>query len=126
LFNRFARYCLVGGINTVTDLSIFGYLTIELRSAPAIANLISYSTALCVSFVLNRNFTFRFPGYSLVPAAQFSRFVAVNLISLGGSTAAIWLLAPLTTPMAAKLATAPFVVIWGFLAVRYVVFQQDN
>jgi putative flippase GtrA len=105
---RFIRFCVVGGINTVVDLSIFIFLTTVLKTAAAPANIVSYTTALCASFILNRNFTFRSPAYSLVPGAQFYRFVAINLVSLVGSTAAIWLLSAMIVPIAAKLATAPF------------------
>jgi putative flippase GtrA len=120
---RLIRYCVVGGINTVIDLSIFVFLTTVLHVAAAPANILSYATALCISFVLNRNFTFRASAYSLPPIVQFSRFVAVNLVSLIGSTAAIWLLSTMTIPILAKLATVPFVTIWGFLAVRFIVFR---
>jgi len=124
--NRFIRYCVVGGINTVVDLSIFLFLTTALKTAAAPANIVSYTTALCASFILNRNFTFRSPAYSLVPGAQFYRFVGINLVSLVGSTAVIWLLSAMIVPIAAKLATAPFVTAWGFLAVRFIVFRSKG
>ena len=123
---RFTRYCVVGGINTVVDLSIFLFLTTVLKTAAVPANIVSYTTALCASFILNRNFTFRSPAYSLVPGAQFYRFVGINLVSLVGSTAVIWLLSAMIVPIAAKLATAPFVTAWGFLAVRFIVFRSKG
>jgi len=119
---RFIRYCLVGGLNTATDLSIFVFLTSVLKMDAAPANIVSYTTALCTSFALNRKFTFRASADSLMPVVQFYRFVAVNLASLVGSTVAIWLLSTMIPPIAAKLATAPFVTAWGFLAVRLIVF----
>jgi len=123
---RFIRYCIVGGINTAIDFSIFLFLTTVLKTAAAPANIVSYTSALCASFILNRNFTFRSPAYSLVPGAQFYRFVGINLVSLVGSTAAIWLLSAMIAPIAAKLATAPFVTAWGFLAVRFIVFRSKG
>jgi len=124
--NRFIRYCVVGGINTAVDFSIFLFLTTALKTAAAPANIVSYTTALCASFILNRNFTFRSPAYSLVPGAQFYRFVGINLVSLVGSTAVIWLLSAMIVPIAAKLVTAPFVTAWGFLAVRFIVFRSKG
>jgi putative flippase GtrA len=120
---RFIRYCVVGGLNTVTDLSIFVFLTTSLKIAAPAANVVSYTTAICASFLLNRNFTFRPATYSLMPAVQFYRFVGVNLVSLVASTAAIWLLSAMIVPIAAKLVTAPFVAAWGFLTVRLIVFH---
>ena len=96
-FSRFVRYCLVGVVNTLTDVAIFLVLTERLKLA-APANTISYSADLSVSFVLNRYFTFRHSAYGLVPAAQFGRFVGINLISLAGSTAMIWLLSTYGRP----------------------------
>ena len=124
--SRFILYCVVGGINTIIDLSIFVFLTTSEKMAPPLANVISYTTALIISFLLNRNFTFRATAYWLMPAAQFYRFVAVNLVSLAGSTAAIWMLSTTIVPIAAKLVTAPFVVAWGFLAVRLIVFRPKK
>jgi putative flippase GtrA len=124
--DRFLIYCIVGGINTFIDFSIFAFSTIALKMAPAPANILSYTTALCASFALNRNFTFWSPAYSLLPAAQFYRFVAVNLVSLIGSTTTVWLLSTVIVPMAAKLVTAPFVTAWGFLAVRFIVFRPKG
>jgi putative flippase GtrA len=119
------RYCLVGGINTVIDLSIFVFVTMALKVHAAPANIVSYTVALCASSVLNRNFTFGSSTYSLMPAMQFYRFVAVNLVSLVGSTAAIWLLSTMIVPITAKLVTAPFVKVWGFVAVRFIVFRPN-
>src|SRR5262249_3013957 len=90
--DRFMRYRVVGSINTVIELSLCVFVTMALKVPAAPANIVSYTVALCASFVLNRNFTFGSSKYSLTPAMQFYRFVAVNLVSLVGSTAAIWLL----------------------------------
>jgi putative flippase GtrA len=126
LLERFIPYCVVGVMNTAIDLSIFVTLTTVLKMAAAPANIVSYTTALCASFVLNRNFTFRSSAHSLMPAVQFYRFVAVNLVCLVGSTAAIWLLSAMMVPIAAKLVTAPFVTAWGFLTLRLIVFRPKT
>ncbi len=118
----FIRYCLVGVINTVSDVSIFTILIMTLQITPALANIISYTMALCVSFLLNRNFTFRSSSYLVMPVVQFYRFVAVNLISLVGSTTAIWLLSTIILPIVAKLVMIPLVTAWGFFAARLIVF----
>jgi putative flippase GtrA len=123
--DRLIRYCLVGGINTATDLLTFLLLTTELEIAVVLSNVISYSIALCISFVLNRTFTFSSSKFALILPVQFYRFVAINLVSLFGSTAVIWMLAPMMSPIAAKLATVPLVTAWGFFSVRLLVFQPN-
>jgi len=40
---RFIRYCAVGGVNTITDLTAFVLLITVLKTAPAHANVISYA-----------------------------------------------------------------------------------
>ena len=123
---RFISYCFIGGINTATDLSAFVFLTTKLKMAPALANFISYMVALCVSFVLNRTFTFRSSTFALMLPVQVYRFLAINVFSLLGSTAAIWLLSEIMVPIAAKLVTIPLVIAWGFFAVRLLVFQPGT
>ena len=125
-FSRFIRYCVVGAVNTLTDVAIFLLLTERLKLAAAPANMISYSAALAVSFVLNRYFTFRYSACELVPAAQFGRFVGINLVSLARSTTMIWLLSTMVVPVIAKLVTIPLVTTWGFVAVRLIVFQAKT
>jgi putative flippase GtrA len=95
-----------------------------LKTAPAPANIVSYTIALCGSFVLNTHFTFRLSAASLMPGVQFCRFVGVNLVALAGSTAAMWLLSAMIIPIAAKLMTTPFVTAWGFLPVASSCFAQ--
>jgi putative flippase GtrA len=93
-FSRFIRYCLVGTNNSATDVAIFLLIRmVEIGRGPA--NVISYTIALSISFVLNRNLTIRYStyDYELIPAAQCSRFVGINLLSQVGSTAIIWHLA---------------------------------
>ena len=111
--SHFIRYCLVGVINTVADVSIFTILIMTLQIA-LLANILLYDF-LCVLFLLNRNFTFRSSSYLVMPVVQFYRFVAVNLISLVGSTTAIWLLSTIILPIVAKLLMIPLVTSWGFL-----------
>ena len=121
----FVRYCLVGLVNTATDLTVFGAMTGLLGASPVHANIVSYTTALLMSFVLNRNFTFRDAGQTQ-PLAQLYRFVTVNLGCLAISTAGVWLLAAEITPIGAKLATIPVVTLVGFVAVRLFVFRPNQ
>jgi len=124
--DRLIRYCIVGGVNTVTDVLTFLLLTSEFKMAAVPANVVSYTVALCVSFVLNRTFTFGANAFSLPLVAQFYRFFGINLISLLGSTTIIWMLSATIGPVAAKFATIPLVTGWGFVAVRILVFQPKT
>jgi putative flippase GtrA len=88
------------------------------------ANIVSYTTTLCVSFALNRNFTLHSSAHSLMPAVQFYRLAAVNLVCLVGSTAAIWLLSGIDGSVSSETRDGPICGGLGFLSVRLIVFRQ--
>jgi putative flippase GtrA len=120
---HFTGYCIVGGINTAADLVVFLLLTADLQMPPEIANVASYTVGILVSFALNKNFTFRTSRHALRPSTQLVRFIAINLVSLLGSTSVIWLLSNVVSPVAAKIVTIPLVIAWGFLSTQGLVFQ---
>lgn len=73
------RFALVGFVSTALDFS----LLVGLRSTglPAIpANIISSTTAFCISFVANKKFTFRSSGDSL--KQEIFRYAAITLFGL--------------------------------------------
>ena len=53
------RYGLVGTFNTLLDLTFFTFLSVGLHITPILANVVSTSFVLSVSYVLNRLFVFR-------------------------------------------------------------------
>lgn len=79
LQNKFVRFCLVGIVNTLVDVSIF----LALRSAGlhvVVANIISTSVGLAVSLLLNYHFTFK-ATQSLTPF-KIALYIGVTLIGL--------------------------------------------
>lgn len=117
-------YSAVGVLNSVADFCVFVLLTSGLHYHPVPANVVSYGTGILLSFVMNWSVTFRSHSYELDLGRQFVRFCAINLVSLGLSTAIVDLLWQWTTAPVAKLVSVPFVVVWGFLAVRAYVFAS--
>lgn len=83
-WGRLLRFALVGFVNTAVDFVILFALT-GLGMQVLWANVISTSAALGLSFVLNRNFTFRSGGDR---RRQIVLFFVVTLIGL-------WVLQPL-------------------------------
>jgi putative flippase GtrA len=83
-WGRLLRFALVGFVNTAVDFVILFALT-ALGMQVFFANVISTSAALGLSFVLNRNFTFRSGGER---RRQIVLFFAVTLVGL-------WILQPL-------------------------------
>ncbi|GAA3629830.1 GtrA family protein [Microlunatus ginsengisoli] len=105
----FWRYVLVGGFNTLLDLGLFTLFAVVVGLAPLVANVISTSITLCVSYLLNRAFVFRTTRSVQGTVVQF---VAVTLVSaLVIQSAVIWTvihLGQLLVPQLSHDILAPF------------------
>jgi putative flippase GtrA len=119
-------YSTVGVLNTLADFVVFLLLTSGLGYHPIPANMISYSIGVVLSFIMNRTFAFRASNYYFGIHHQFFRFCAVNIVSLAISTALVNFFSQSMTPPFAKILSIPFVVMWGFLAVRAFVFASPT
>lgn len=72
--NEFARFIIVGMLNTVSGyLLIFGFMYLLLWS-PEASNVAGYSICLIISYLLHRNYTFRSKNRK---QAEFGRFLLV-------------------------------------------------
>jgi putative flippase GtrA len=118
-YAELVRFGAVGVVNTLADIAVF-WLLIEASLPPAIANVLSYSCGVIVSFSLNRVWTFRRAGTPVF--GQLWRFVSVNIGSLVVSTVAVALGALFMPPLVAKLASFPLSFAWNFGFSRYWVF----
>ena len=83
------RYVGVGVFNSLLDLGLFTLFSVALGITPLVANVMSTSITLCVSYFLNRHFVFRSNvGY----ARSAVQFVTVTLFSgLVVQSGVIWL-----------------------------------
>ena len=88
LVRRFGVYCVVGACAFVTDYSIFLAL-IYSKLNPYLANVVSITAGISVSFSLNRKYNFRKLD---APAIRATKFVTVALAGMGVSTLCIMLL----------------------------------
>lgn len=71
---QLVRFGLVGLANTATSACII-FAAIHLGAGDYLANAMGYAVGLCLSFVLNRGWTFRVTG--AVRASELVRFGAV-------------------------------------------------
>jgi len=80
---RFIKFNIVGVANTLVDMGSFSVF-VRLMGLPwALAQVMSYSLGVLNSYFMNRKFTFGMDhGFG---AKEFSKFIVVNLISLGCS-----------------------------------------
>ena len=128
------RFALVGLLNTFVDISIYTLL-VHLSLPLIVANLISTSCGLCVSYILNRNFTFKSTGVN--KKRELALFLGVTLIGL-------WIIQPIIIFIASSVFASLLVqlpsflttalpkccaigvaLIWNYLLYKKVVFKKE-
>ncbi len=87
-FGEFVRFATVGVLNTGVDMVIFFLLT-WLGMPYVAAQVVSYSCGTANSYLLNKIWTFRSSGFSY---SEITRFIVVNLASLGVSLVCLTML----------------------------------
>jgi putative flippase GtrA len=112
------RFATVGATTTVIDLVLFTLL-VSAIGIPALANLISYSCGIAVSYALNSAWTFR----SRRSPLQALQFVASMLAGLALSTALVFALSLVVWSPLAKVLSVPVVFIWNYCVSRFWVFR---
>jgi len=127
-----ARFAAVGLLNTGVDFVLLNVL-IHLGLRDIVANTISTGTAMLVSFVLNKQWTFG--NHERNYLRQLALFLSVTLFGLwvvqNGVMSAILALWQPNLPgqlwaNIAKLVASPFSLTWNFLLYRRVVFRADS
>ncbi|MEF2966094.1 GtrA family protein [Paenibacillus sp. M1] len=128
---QFAKFNMVGVINTAIDFACFALLT-EWGAEHGIAQIFSYSAGMVNSFLMNRRYTFddrrmantnrRGPD-----AKRFIRFVALNLIVLALSLVLLRLMSffPEVHVLLAKAGVTFVTVILNFYGSRKWVFRRN-
>lgn len=123
MLRQFARYCLVGALNTGVGLSIIFAAMGVFRLSPVVSNAVGFGAGFLVSFALNRQWTFKstrsmqwsFPLFALICAVGY----VLNLTAL---VAAIHILD--VAPYLAQLVGVGAYAIFVFLGSRFLAFRK--
>lgn len=120
---QFAKYCLVGVVNTLVGLGLIFSLMALVGLSPAASNFIGFAVGIMVSFSLNRAWTFR----SAAPIAKsFAYFASVcgagYFLNLGVLLTAIYLLG--INPYVAQVIGVGCYAVFVFLGSRYFAFRN--
>lgn len=120
--NKFIRFCLIGVINTGVDIAVFSCLALFV--AIWLARPAAYLSAMVVSYVLNKTWTFKQPVKLNVP--EKIRFLSLNLSLLALSTGLVIAIQKYfgVSPVAALVFTLPLTVALSFLGSRSWVFRS--
>ncbi|WP_224003320.1 GtrA family protein [Aureimonas sp. SA4125] len=119
--NTMLRFAGVGLVTTLLDLALFGGL-VAAGTMPGLANLISYSCGIALSYSLNSRWTFESPS----SRRKAAKFVVSTLAGLAISMALLAAFSTVLAPVAAKIATVPLVFLWNFGAARLWVFPRGS
>ncbi|MFI5205944.1 MAG: GtrA family protein, partial [Candidatus Paceibacterales bacterium] len=126
---QFAKFALVGVLNTAIDFGVLNSLIIMTKIASGIGiiplNIISFSAATANSYYWNKKWVFG------VNKSSFIVFIAVTLIGLGMNTGVVYVLTTFVPPMFvssealwanfAKVLATVLSLIWNFVGYRLVV-----
>ena len=127
------RFLTVGALSTLVDVGLFAVLHEQVGLPVLIANTLSYSTGIVISYVLHRRWTFRQRTRRGV-GMQFSQFALISLNALLlNNLSLLWLSHPLGVLAAhpedgdllAKLCATGVGVCWNFLANNFWTFRSS-
>jgi len=120
------RFALVGVLNTATDFLVFTFFYVVLGVPILIANMIGVATAVIVSFVANRHWTFAAARNARLDGRQqFVRHVTLALLTLVVSSLVIYACASFMPALLAKLFASGCTFLLSFLISRHWVFAKD-
>jgi putative flippase GtrA len=144
------RFIAVGILNTVIDFSILNILVFGLNFNKILANSISVSVAMTISYLLNKSIVFKHTGQhqaskiiQFIIITAFGLYVIQNGIidllihhyNLLGHLANSWLHAAIVSNSlnynfialnSAKLVATIITLFWNYLMYRYLVFRQHE
>lgn len=129
------RFVAVGAVNTTIDFAILFILSSFAGVSVFLANAISTSTALAVSYLLNKKAVFK--NNDTTNMRQILLFVAITLVGLwvvqgiviwlvSGMVQALLQLSDPVSLLIAKLIATLFSLTWNYLWYSRVVFPRRN
>jgi putative flippase GtrA len=87
---QFVKFAVVGVLNSAIQYLVFLFLYSFIGTQYLLASIIGYVAGMTNSYILNRRWTFQSRNQKRL--TELSRFVAVNLVSLGVNLGLLYLL----------------------------------
>lgn len=136
IVSQFARYFVVGLLNTALDFLIFNALSISFNIYSGVAiiplNVVTASVVIIQSYLLNKYWTFKSVFGS--KRVEFSKFILVNFGAMIVNTSIVYALtthaapedvSPLAWENVAKGVALIANIIWNFLGFKFFVFRES-
>lgn len=123
LSKNLIRFLLVGSLNTGLVYLLFKFL-LSLGVHYLVAGAIGWAVGVCISYVLNRTFTFEVEHKA--HAKEFGTFVGVYLVQLAVGETTYWLMMGVLKLNAdiAFLCNVAISTVISFVLMRWVVFRH--
>ena len=136
--SQFARFVVVGVVNTVIDFGVLRVLIaltgIEGGTGLIVLNSIAFIAAVTNSYLMNKYWTFTHKE-GVVQPVEISKFLIVSLIGLGINDAVVYGVATLIAPpfetigpiswiFIAKLVATGVSLVWNFIGYKFFVFNR--
>lgn len=125
LNSTFAKFLLVGVINTITGLSVIYACKWFLEFGDILANVCGYAVGLTISFALNSRWTFRYRG-RVWPA--LTRFLFVFLIAYLANLFVVLLLIDgfsVNSYLAQAIGVPPYTILF-YAGSRWLAFRETE
>lgn len=124
LMKKCARFIAVGAIGFAIDAGLLWTITTKENVNPYSARLISFSSALIITWILNSSFTFKTRKAN--KKKQFNSYIAVQAISFGLNysmySGIVWL--NWSAPLVALVVAALVSMVFSFCAMNLWVFRD--
>ena len=91
-YRSYWRFALVGCSNTAVDFGVFTFLQAVFQLNYILCQVAAFIAGISNSFILNKMWTFESKTTHFDSSIQFTKFVIVNLVSLGMSLVGLKLL----------------------------------
>jgi putative flippase GtrA len=120
---RASMFGVVSVVTTAVDFGLFNLLVSADRAGPVVANVISYTAGLSVSYVLNKRYTFAGGGRERL-SRELGTFTLLNLLALGLNTVAVAAAAAIFGNRPVLLNGAKLAAGAATWALKYVAFER--
>lgn len=121
--HRLLKFLISGGSAALIEYIVFLILNSLLRVDVIVANTVSFSCGLVVSYMLNRVWVFKSAADH---KKQFASYLLLAVINLVLSNILVWLLVHVVViaPFIAKFLTMGAVASWNYLIFSKIIFKK--
>lgn len=126
LTGQAGRFALVGVVNTLVDYLLFTGLVYLAGFGVVPANIIAGMSAILVSFLLNRTWTFPESRHHGAAHLQFLKHLVTTGSGLLLATVTVWLAEMVLEPYLAKLPAIFVTFVWNYTLSRLWVFAKRS